>query len=228
MEFVFVLTGIACVGLVASVIVFAVHAQRREKDRRHAIYLWAMTNHWAYVPRPAVDWAARLPGKGRSGGVTLALSGPLWGRRVSVAEYHYKTTSSDADGGTTTHTHPYVVSVIHLDRPWPGLAVQPRSGLSKLGMAMFGTGTMIGHAEFDRQFTVHGDPGRLPPALVGAHVAGAVPHWSLWGTDLMTWHAGRIGDPATVPQFVAPLFPVAEMLTGPVNVTGSDAAGSLR
>jgi hypothetical protein len=96
--------------------------------------------------------------------------------------------------------------------------------MSKLGRALFGTGSATGNAEFDKRFTVAGDPLALPPALVAAHLAGAVPGWSLYGTDLMTWRQGRIADPAQIFQLAAPLFPVADHLAGPAPVTGSGAA----
>ncbi|AGZ43566.1 hypothetical protein [Actinoplanes friuliensis] len=221
---------IACLLVVGGLITGLVILQRRQERRRLAsLQHWAFTNDWRLVPHPNVDWANRLPGRNRRG-VTLALTGPLWGRRASVADYSYtestSTSSPDGNGGTThgtqTTTHSYTVLVVHLERPSPYLGIQPRGVLSKWGRALFGTGTALGHERFDKDFRVVGEPGaspyRLQPALLAAHVDGAAPPWTLVGTDLLTFRPGRLGDPASIPQLLGPLFRVADLLTGQVAI----------
>ena len=232
---------LACMAAVAALVVLAVVlGRRRERERRDALHHWAAVHGWTLVPHPAVDWSSRLPGRHRRG-VTLALTGPLWGRRASVADYSYtettSTTTSDGHGGTThgtqSTTHHYTVLVVHLDRPSAYLGVQPRGTLSKWGRALFGTGTALGHEQFDKDYRVVGNPGESPyplsPTLLAAHVAGALPAWTLHGTDLMTVNPGRLKDPAAIPQMIGPLYRVADLLTGRVAAAGSlpPAAGSL-
>ncbi|MEV4708070.1 hypothetical protein [Actinoplanes sp. NPDC049316] len=240
MEAVVIVGGmLACMAaVVALVVVAAVLGRRRERDRRDALHRWAATHGWTLVPNPAVDWSARLPGRNRRG-VTLALTGALWGRRASVADYSYtettSTTTSDGQGGTThgtqSTTHHYTVLVVHLDRPSPYLGIQPRGTLSRWGRALFGTGTALGHEQFDKQFQVVGEPGASPyplsPHLLAAHVAGAVPAWTLQGTDLLAAVPGRLRDPDTIPQQIGPLYRVADLLTGRVPAGAPPLPGAV-
>ncbi|UQU68108.1 hypothetical protein COUCH_18280 [Couchioplanes caeruleus] len=233
MDGVVILGGaLTCMAAVVALVVVAVVAgRRRERDRREVLHRWAAAHGWTVVPDPAVDWSTRLPGRNRRG-VTLALTGPLWGRRASVADYSHtettSTTTSDGQGGTThgtqSTTHHYTVLVVHVDRPSPYVGVQPRGTLSKWGRALFGTGTALGHEQFDKHFQVVGEPGASPyplnAALLAAHVAGTVPVWTLQGTDLLAMTTGRLRDPATIPQLLGPLYRVADLLTGRVPAAG--------
>ena len=217
-----------CLLVVGLLIAGLIALQRRQnRIRQEALQRWAAANDWTLVPHPQVDWATRLPGRNGKG-VTLALTGWLWGRRASVADYSYtettSTSSPDGHGGTThgtqTTTHTFTVLVVHLDRPSPYLGVQPRSVFSRWGRALFGTGTALGHEQFDKHFRVVGEPGMSPyplhPALLAAHVDGTAPAWTLSGTDLMTFRQGRLGDPGTIPQLLGPLYRVADLLAGQV------------
>ncbi|BCJ56429.1 hypothetical protein Asp14428_79040 [Actinoplanes sp. NBRC 14428] len=154
-----------CVAVVVVLVVLAaVVGRRRERERREALQGWAAAHGWMLVPNPAVDWSSRLPGRNRRG-VTLALTGPLWGRRASVADYSYTETTStstpDGNGGTThgtrSTTHHYTVLVVHLDRPSAYVGIQPRGILSKWGRALFGAGSTLGHERFDHDFRVVGN-----------------------------------------------------------------------
>ncbi|GGQ63392.1 hypothetical protein [Couchioplanes azureus] len=223
--------GLCVVAVVALVVLGVAAGRRRERERREALHGWASAHGWTLVDRPAVDWSARLPGRNRRG-VTLALTGPLWGRRASVADYSYTetttTSTSDGQGGTThgTHstTHHYTVLVVHLDRPSPYLGVQPRGTLAKWGRALFGAGSTLGNEQFDKDFRVVGEPASSPyalsPALLAAHVQGAAPAWTLSGTDLMTCTPGRLKDPESIPYLLGSLYRVADLLTGRTPVAG--------
>lgn len=224
---------LVCVAVPVAVVVLAVVlGRRRERERREALQAWASANGWTIVSRPDVDWSSRLPGRNRRG-VTLALTGPLWGRRASVADYSYTETSTtstpDGQGGAThgtrSTTHHFTVLVVHLDRPSPYLGVQPRGTLSKWGRALFGAGATLGHERFDKDFRVVGEPAGSPyplsPALLAAHVDGVVPAWTLQGTDLMTCTPGRLKDPATIPHLLGSLYRVADLLTGRTPTGGS-------
>jgi hypothetical protein len=216
--------GACLVPFALLVALLVVVARQRARRRRADLQAWARANGWTLVARPVVDWGALLPG-GNKHGVSLAMSGMLWGRQTSIGEYSFSETitTSTPDGqggsatGTTTNTHQYVVVVLHLDRPSGYLGVQPRGVLSRWGRTLFGVGSSIGHEPFDRQFRVVGDRAAaaypLPDALVAAHVEGTVPPWTLYGTELMTCYPGRI-DLDRVAGLAAPLHAVATMLTG--------------
>ncbi|ROP34263.1 hypothetical protein EDD30_7342 [Couchioplanes caeruleus] len=223
--------GLCLATVVALVALGVATGRRRERERREALQGWASARGWTLVDHPAVDWSSRLPGRNRRG-VTLALTGPLWGRRASVADYSYTetttTSSSDAHGGTThgTHstTHHFTVLVVHLDRPSPYLGVQPRGTLAKWGRALFGAGAALGNEQFDKNFRVVGEPSSSPyplsPALLAAHVDGVAPAWTLHGTDLMTSTPGRLKDPESIPYLLGSLYRVADLLTGRTPVAG--------
>ncbi|MFG3703671.1 hypothetical protein ACGF7U_02900 [Micromonospora sp. NPDC047670] len=210
------LAALLVVGLVALVVT----AHRRERERRERWRHWAAHHGWAYVERPQVAWTDRVPGRSRRG-VRFALTGTLHGRPVGVAEYAYTEThtSTGADGNQTTssQTHTYVVCSVWLRRQFPPLAVAPRHLFSKLGRALFGSDTYAtGYEEFDRQWRVGaaapGQQALVGPTLIGAHLAGAVPAWSVRGAELITYRRGRLEDPALVPSLAAPLITVADLL----------------
>jgi hypothetical protein len=152
--------------------------------------------------------------------VRLALVGPYEGHQASVAEYQYTTTSTTGSGtsaSTSSTTYRYLV-VVHLEAPGATIAVQRRGGLSKLGRSIFGDRpTALGDERFDSQWRVNApDPARvrryIGPALAQEHIAGRVPHWSLQGTEPITYDRGRLDDLARIPALVDPLIRVARLL----------------
>ena len=212
-----VVGAVLCMGAVLAVVIpFAIVAQRREKARQQALALWATQHEWQVVPKPHVDWGRRLPG-GNKRGVSLALSGVVGGRPVTIAEYSY-TTATTTNGTTSTTTHHFVLHVVVLREPMPTVAVYRRGGMSKLGRALFGDkATALGYEPFDRVYRVSAADPRLVrsvllPALVTEHVAGRLPDWSLQGRELLSFRTGRIDDPATIPAELAPLVRVADLI----------------
>ena len=219
-----VVSVIACFGAaVALIVVTAVVAARRERERREALRIWAKRHAWQVVEKPQVDWGRRMPGGNRRG-VSLALFGTLGGRPVAVGDYSYTTTSSstDANGNTqtTTTTHHYVAVVVRLRMPRPSVAVHRRGGGSKLWRSMFGDrSTAVGIEAFDRAYRVNAQDSSLVRAVIGGpliaeHVAGRVPDWSVEGNELLTFVQGRIGVPERIPAQVGPLLRVAELIEG--------------
>lgn len=213
------LIGAGCLGLVALLVVAIVYSIRQERRRMAALRAWAHRHGWRVVDRPQAQWTSRMPGRNRRG-VSLALVGTHQGHQVSVAEYKYTTTSTSTSDSSTTSstTHHYVVAVVHLDVPGAAIAVHPRGGLSKLGRTIFGDrATALGDERFDSQWRVSAqDPsvvrGFIGPLLAAEHIAGRLPHWSLQGTELITYERGRLTDPARIPALVAPLVRVASLL----------------
>ncbi|MEV6925859.1 hypothetical protein AB0M46_15365 [Dactylosporangium sp. NPDC051485] len=216
------LAGGACLGvLLVFAIVVGVVQHRRERRRREGLQQWAAHNGWRYEPRPAVDWWRRLPGRNRRG-VTLALTGLVGGRTVSIAEYSHTTTTTtpgpDGVGTTSPSTHRYVVYLVRLRQALPGLAVHRRGAVSRFGRALFGDRpTALGHEPFDRAYRISAERPDVVPAvfrrdLVAEHVAGRLPEWSLHGAELMTFETGRIDDPATIPGRFAALVRLADLI----------------
>ncbi|WP_141719411.1 hypothetical protein [Micromonospora peucetia] len=213
-----------CVGLVlllgAGLAAIVVVAHRQERERRDSWRRWAAHQGWTFTENPQVAWTGRVPGRNRRG-VRFALTGTMHGRPVGVAEYAYTEThtSTGADGNQTTssQTHAYVVAFVWLRRPFPDLAVAPRHVFSKLGRALFGSdGYATGNAEFDRQWRVGaaapGQQALVGPTLLAAHLAGAVPAWSVRGPELITYRSGRLHDHTSVGSLVTPLITVADLL----------------
>jgi hypothetical protein len=218
----FIVGGVACfAAFVALIVIFAVVTSRRERDRQDALRLWAASCGWQATRRPAVDWGRRMPGR-NSRGVTLALSGTIAGRTVTIGEYHHtrttsSTSSTDMSSSSTTTYH-YVLMVVRLRRPGPTIAVFRRGAMSRFGRSLFGDrATAIGYEPFDSAYRVAADdatsvPSVLGQALVAEHVAGRLPDWSLQGDELLTFREGRIGEPASIPGQFAPLLRVADLL----------------
>ncbi|WP_067796773.1 hypothetical protein [Nocardia beijingensis] len=220
-----VMIFVSVVVLMAVAIPLSIHA---ELSRKAAIRQWAAANGWTFAESGRAQWTARLPGH-NSRGLGVILSRQLGGRWVTVAEYSYRTTSSSSSSTTdctttttttTTTTHHFVVALVLLDRMYPPIGVVPRGMLSQMGRALFGDKpTATGNALFDSQYKiVTADPGcakaLLGPPLIGAHIARAVPPWTLAGAELLTYvrTSGALRDPTTIPGYVEPLLHVAELL----------------
>jgi hypothetical protein len=214
------LIGAGCLVLAALLVVAIVFSIRQERRRMAALRAWAHAHRWRIIDKPRPEWTSRMPGR-NARGVSLALVGVQGGHQVSVAEYQYTTTSTSTSGSSrssSSTTHHYIVVVVHLDVPGAAISVDRRGGLSKLGRSIFGDrATALGDERFDSQWRVSArDPstvrGFIGPQLAAEHVAGRVPHWSLQGTDLITYESGRLTDPSRIPGLVAPLVRVASLL----------------
>ena len=197
MEPIFVAGGLLC--LVMVLMVAAATATHRRRDRReHERWQqWADRYGWTFAARPRVAWSRRVPGE-----VRLAVSGVLQDRLVTVAECAV----TDAESNTTF----FIAAVALLRRPLPDVEVEPRGRVSRL----LGTGSAIGSPHFDRAFRIRAtEPPRwLPPALIEAHLAGAVPSsWSVRGVELVTVRRGRL-DPGQVSRIAAEVLPLANLL----------------
>ncbi len=194
-----------------------VHGVRQDRRRVDALRAWARAHGWRFIDSPQAEWTTRMPGRNRRG-VSLAMVGVQQGHQVSIAEYRYTETTTSSNNTTSSTTHHFVVVVVHLDRPGATIAVQSRGALSKLGRSIFGDRpTALGDERFDSQWRVSAtDPatarGYLGPALVAEHIAGRVPHWSIQGTELVTYERGRLTDPSRIPALAAPLLRVASLL----------------
>ncbi|MEC3952642.1 hypothetical protein VMT65_06335 [Nocardia sp. CDC153] len=171
---------------------------------------------------PRVRWLSRVPGRHRRS-LGVSLTARLGGRWVTVTEYSYVTRSGSGDSETTTRYH-YIVVVVQMDRAHPWLAVHQRGLMSQFGRALFGDApTATGNVLFDSRFRIDAfDAGHakvmVSPGLVQAHIAGAVPQWSLVGNELLTYVRtyDKIRDPNQVPLYAAQLLRVADLM-GPVD-----------
>ncbi|WP_433679275.1 hypothetical protein [Nocardia sp. CA-119907] len=189
---------------------------RAERARRAGLWQWATQHGWTFAESSRAPWMSRLPGHRRQRlGVTL--TGQFGGRWVTVADYSYETTSTNADS-TTTHTHRFIAVVVLLDRPMPSALVHRRGAMSKLSRSLFGDRpTATGNDWFDSRFRIAAADPDYARWLVGkplrdAHLAGAVPDWSLAGRELLTYTPGQLRDPNAIPALAAPLAHVADLL----------------
>ncbi|MBG0560774.1 hypothetical protein [Actinoplanes aureus] len=191
--------GLLC--LVMVVMIAAVTAAQRRRDHReHDRWRhWADRHGWTFTARPQVAWSRRVPGE-----VRFAVSGRPQGRWITVAECSV----TDAD----TNTSFFVAAVAMLRRPLPDTEVEPRGTVSRL----LGAGAQTGRPDFDRAFRIRtADPRWLPPALIEAQVAAAVPSsWTVRGTDLVVVRRGRF-NPEQVPRIAAEVLPLAALLDPP-------------
>ncbi|MFE6858024.1 hypothetical protein [Nocardia sp. NPDC057668] len=209
------------VGFVGLMMLAAARSARAERERVDRLYHWAAAAGWRVYHRSDAPWTDRLPG-GHRHGIDISLVGRLGGHWVTVAEYSYQTFHTRSSGDSTvtdTTTHRYVVTVVHLDRQYPPLEVRAQGMWSLLGRALFGDRkTATGNPLFDCTFRIDaGDPAyakaMVGPHLIEAHVAGAVPLWSLAGTDLLTYVPNaQLHDPRAIPGYAAPLLRVADLL----------------
>ncbi|MFI6047337.1 hypothetical protein ACIA8C_37365 [Nocardia sp. NPDC051321] len=212
--------GLGVVLMVVLLIVFAALSIRVERQRRNRLQAWGRANGWSFTQHARADWTARLPGRNRSG-LGVMLTGQAGGQWVTVADYHYKTTStsysSDNSSTTSTTRHHYIAVVVQLHRPYPPIAVEPRGPLSQLGRSLFGDKpTATGNAAFDSRFRIRtSDPNYarwlIGKPLIDAHVANISPPWSLTGQHLLTYRTGRLHDPAMIPAIAAPLLHIANL-----------------
>lgn len=189
----------------------------RERQRQRGLAEWATQYGWTVVCRPAVDWVRRMPGC-HPGEVTLALSGAIARRPVTIAEYQYTTYSFTPPHLTSTIRYEYVLTVVRLRHPGPTIAVILRSGWSKLLRALFDDReTTTRYEPFDKAYRVVADDARYVRSLLGSdlvadHVAGRLPDWSLQGNELLAFRKGTIGDPAGIIAQFAPLLQVADLV----------------
>jgi hypothetical protein len=117
---------------------------------------------------------------------------------------------------TMTATKRYLVCVVDVGGSYPAIEVVERSSGSKLWRWLTGPkDTEIGVPEFDERYriaTESPDVARqlIGPALIQAHVAGSVPPWSLYGSDLLAYWPGRLEPEQALPSLDA-LISVAEL-----------------
>ncbi|WP_067813908.1 hypothetical protein [Nocardia inohanensis] len=111
------------------------------------------------------------------------------------------------------------MTVVHLDRQYPSVAVHRRGVFSQLGRNLFGDKpTATGNEYFDARFRITAaDPvwakALVTPPLVHAHLTAQLPEWSVVGAELLSYHhAAKIHDPNQIPAHAARLLHVANLL----------------
>ncbi|MFF3224167.1 hypothetical protein ACFYV7_15345 [Nocardia suismassiliense] len=201
------------VALIVLLVVAVQRSMRAERARKTQLWEWSRAHGWSYTERARAEWTSRLPGRNPRG-LGVVMTGHLGGRWVTVADYKHETSSSD--GSSTTHH--YIVIVVRLAQPHLPVSVLSRGSLSQLGRSLFGDKpTATGNPTFDYRYRVvapdpHYARRLIGPQLITAHLYNAVPHWSLAGQDLLTYHKGQLRHPKAIPALAAPLLHVAELL----------------
>ncbi|WP_067864026.1 hypothetical protein [Nocardia shimofusensis] len=200
------IAAVVFVGVVAAagLFVFLPLLRRSDRGARDTFARWAATHGWRYDDRSHPAWSARLPGH-QNGTVVFALTGVVDNRLVTAAEYR-------------AESHRFTVLVVHLDRPYPPLAVLDRELSREIGDA-FAASLPIhtGDAAFDRRFRVSAVDQRyarlmLDPVVVQAQLDGPVERWSLAGRDLLTYKLGKPSNPAAIPDLARPVLHLADLL----------------
>ncbi|MBF6357812.1 hypothetical protein IU449_25270 [Nocardia higoensis] len=189
---------------VAGLFVFLPLLRRSDHRVGETFARWAAAHGWHYDDRAHPAWTARLPGH-QIGTVVFTLTGVVDNRPVTAAEYRVE-------------SHRFTVLVVHLDRPYPPLAVLDRDLSREIGDAFAGSIPIhTGDAAFDRRFRVSAVDQRyarlmLDPVVVRAQLDGPVERWSLAGRDLLTYTLGRPGNPAVIPDLARPVLHLADLL----------------
>ncbi|BCJ75035.1 hypothetical protein CS0771_45790 [Catellatospora sp. IY07-71] len=196
----------------------------RARDRRYVegVASWAASLGWRYREGGGGTWTSRLP-RGVRSGVRLLVEGSRDGFPVTVAHYWWETREQrtrQENGHTRWETvtvhHAATVHVVHLPAQQPTVAVNPRGLGSKMARGLGLSGVVeVGVEEFDRRFRVDTqDPaGRalITAALIQAHIAGAVPVWSVDGRDLIGVQNHALKTDTVLP-FLDSLLRVAKLL----------------
>ncbi|MET8651303.1 hypothetical protein [Nocardia aurea] len=216
------MTGAVLIGtllMLACFLMVTTRSAQEEQRRSDALRQWAVHHGWQWAAAYPAPWTVRMPGANPHG-VGYGFTGIADGRRVTVTEYTHRTRKRRAldEGSTRTVTHHHVVTIVHLDRPHPPVAVAARGVLSAFERAVFGERPVAtGNLWFDNRFwIVSRDPGYvrhlIGPDLMAAHIAGVVPLWSVTGNHLVSYSPGRLNHLPAIPTHIAPLLRVASLL----------------
>jgi len=187
-------------------------ADQADKERMAKLEAWAQSREWTIATRPKVDWGRQFtlenyePGKYTT--VRFAIHGFLQGRHVAAAECSYDPPRQ----GNSRRTTYVVLLVVQLDRPIRTVEVKHRYHPVRPGER-----TLLDVPEFDAQFHVYAPDARaakevVGPRLIAAQLAGEIPHWSVFGTELFTYTFGKIDDPVGFNARFDGILRVAELL----------------
>lgn len=134
------------------------------KKRREALQAYAASNGWTWTRRND-DWIDRFDGApfglGHSRRAENVIEGTYDGRKLVAFDYVYYTTetSSNGNGGTTTHeeSHPYGIVALATDAhtPLPPLHVFPEGFFGRAVGHLTGHDIELESEAFNRAFTVH-------------------------------------------------------------------------
>ncbi|MGE7002961.1 hypothetical protein ACQKHK_12560 [Staphylococcus capitis] len=229
------LSGTLIAVVVLVLVALAIWGYLRDRRRQDAIIRWAARSGWTIQKDAQVPFLNRLPGYERRK-ISLLLHSTISGRPVAVAEYSWTRAnpgSSYADAGDgildslvpdlfgdpSLNSHHFVVTAVRLPRPYPPLSVaRRRHGLYGLRQKMAGgKAVSLDYPPFDDKFRVTTNQQELArrllgPTLVAEHVDGRLPTWSVVDHDLISWRPGRLDDPEKIPEEIAPLLRVADLL----------------
>jgi hypothetical protein len=188
------------------VIIGVVSAVQMRKQRA-ALQDWAATRGWTCIPGGGGPWLQYLPQGNAGRGVWHELDGVKDERRVTVADYHYSTASTDSDpqGGsrTTTTSRSLTVVVVGLTSGHPSVELRARV-FGKLGIgAAKATGlppkNLTGVGKFDRRYRIHAHSGAaatlVTPQVIQATLDRGLPAWQVRGDQLIIpWPGGIRAD----------------------------------
>lgn len=240
--------GIVLVGvlLFAVVIGLAVWQWRRRAEMLRQRQALATASGWSFSPDASelVDaWRCDPFGTGQGRRAENRVSGTYRGVPFSAFEYQYYTESSstDAQGNTTTsrHTHRFDVAVLHLGANVPDLELQPEGAFSRLVQAFGGKDIDLEWEAFNRAYRLTCDDRKFAFDTFGARTmkylvgrgkvrfclrrGDALVFRKSGGNDPSIWGPGNPNSP--VDQSAAPLDLLLTVLRGIPAFVWQDRGG---
>ena len=201
---------------VALVLAGAYYNWQREQKRRDLLAQWVLANKWTIAPRDD-QWCARWTGAPFDTGdhrrACNVITGTWKNNGFVSFDYSYQTHSSNGQGGTSTQTHHYAVSAVHLSGYLPKLQVTPETMLARVGDAVgLSQDIELESEDFNRAFRVQANNPKFASDVLTPRTMQlllARPHfsWRIDGADILCWQHGE-QEPAAVTAVVSTLLDV--------------------
>ena len=189
---------------------------KKEQQRRDLLAQWAFANKWTITPTDD-EWCSRWNGapfdEGDHRRATNVITGAWKNSQFVSFDYSYQTHSSDGRGGTSTQTHHFAVTSVHLPTYLPRLQVTPENMLTRLGEAVGVSQDIdLESEDFNRAFRVHANDAKFAsdvPTPRTMQLLLSRPHfsWRVEGADIVCWQQGE-QSPSGVTAAVATMLDV--------------------
>jgi hypothetical protein len=200
----FVMVGIVAVLGFVAVIALAIWQGKRKRDMLQARAQAASQLGWYQAPPN--PWLAEVASgifqRGKPGEM---IAGDFRGRGMCALDYSYTTTSTGADGQTTTTTHRVFVVALNLPVALPPLRLTMDSKLQRF---FGGRDLELESKAFNDAFRVNCADNRYASAVLHPRLMEWMLHnpgleWQLSGNALVTWGTGHFTIPDTLARLEA-------------------------
>ena len=129
------------------------------KRRREALQTWATSKGWVFERTDTSGLVGRFDGApfglGSSRRATNVVRGTYDGRSMLAYDYRYTTSSTNADGTSSSTTHVYSVLATELGVAFPELSVTPEGMIKRFFGRLTNTDIELESEDFNRAFTVN-------------------------------------------------------------------------